>query len=110
MGIRKKSLKHFLEFLREVLKGMVHAISAYLFRIHALENKKTTLGRHASQRVVRTKNNILVYYAFTLAISSATAIVSSSAVLGTNDFKIALTIGPIAPPAVISNEPIIFVV
>lgn len=35
----------FLEFLREVLKGVVRAISAYFFRVHVLENKKATLRR-----------------------------------------------------------------
>ncbi|MFS0689988.1 hypothetical protein AB1K89_12215 [Sporosarcina sp. 179-K 8C2 HS] len=38
-------METFLELLREILKGMVRAVSAYLFRIHVLENKKTTLGR-----------------------------------------------------------------
>lgn len=38
-------METFLEFLREVLKGMVRGISAYLFQTHFLENKKTTLRR-----------------------------------------------------------------
>lgn len=35
----------FLEFLREVLKGIVRAISAYFFQKTFLKNKKTTLRR-----------------------------------------------------------------
>lgn len=38
-------METFLEFLREVLKGIVRAMSAYFFRIHVLEHKKTTLRR-----------------------------------------------------------------
>jgi len=38
-------METFLEFLREVLKGIVHEISAYFFRKNILENKKTTLRR-----------------------------------------------------------------
>ncbi len=38
-------METFLEFLREVLKGIVREISAYFFRKNILENKKTTLRR-----------------------------------------------------------------
>lgn len=38
-------MEKFLEFLWEVLKGMVRGVSAYLFQTQVLENKKTTLGR-----------------------------------------------------------------
>lgn len=46
-------METFLEFLREVLKGIVHEISAYFFRKNILENKKV-----ASKRVVLNQNNI----------------------------------------------------
>ncbi|WP_307257910.1 hypothetical protein [Oikeobacillus pervagus] len=40
-------METFLEFLREVLKGIVREVSAYFFRKNVLENnKKTTLRRH----------------------------------------------------------------
>lgn len=35
----------FLEFLREVLKGLVRAISAHFFQTIFLKNRKTTLCR-----------------------------------------------------------------
>ncbi|MGM7721407.1 hypothetical protein [Metabacillus sp. Hm71] len=38
-------METFLEFLREVMKGIVREVSAYLFRINVLENKKTTPRR-----------------------------------------------------------------
>ncbi len=38
-------METFLEFFREVLKGIVREISAYTFRKNALENKKATLCR-----------------------------------------------------------------
>ena len=38
-------METFLEFLREVLKGIVREISAFFFRKNILENKKTTLRR-----------------------------------------------------------------
>jgi hypothetical protein len=38
-------METFLEFLREVLKGVVREIGAYFFRKNILENKKTTLRR-----------------------------------------------------------------
>ncbi|MDC3416688.1 hypothetical protein [Aquibacillus salsiterrae] len=38
-------METFLEFLREVLKGIVREVSAYFFRKYILENKKTTLRR-----------------------------------------------------------------
>lgn len=39
-------METFLEFLREVLRGMVRELSAYFFRKNVLEYKKTTLRRH----------------------------------------------------------------
>lgn len=36
-------METFLEFLREVLKGIVREVSAQFFRKHVLDNKKTTL-------------------------------------------------------------------
>ncbi|WP_168714500.1 hypothetical protein [Metabacillus litoralis] len=38
-------METFLEILREVLKGIVREISAYIFRKNVLEHKKTTLRR-----------------------------------------------------------------
>ncbi|MCH1625106.1 hypothetical protein [Fredinandcohnia quinoae] len=38
-------METFLEFLREVLKGIVRAISAYFFQKNILEHKKTTPRR-----------------------------------------------------------------
>ncbi|MCG7344785.1 hypothetical protein MHZ92_11620 [Sporosarcina sp. ACRSL] len=38
-------METFLEFLREVFKGMVRGVSANLFQTHVLKNKKTTLRR-----------------------------------------------------------------
>lgn len=35
----------FLEFLREVVKGMIRKVSAYFLRKNVLENRKTTLRR-----------------------------------------------------------------
>ena len=39
-------MEPFLEFLREVLKGVVRELCAYFFRKNILEHKKTTLRRH----------------------------------------------------------------
>lgn len=39
-------MKTFLEFLREVLKGIMREVSAYFFRKNILEHKKTTLRGH----------------------------------------------------------------
>ncbi|MCH1625107.1 hypothetical protein [Fredinandcohnia quinoae] len=39
-------METFLEFLREVLKGIVRAVSAYFFQKNILEHKKTTPRRH----------------------------------------------------------------
>lgn len=41
----RSSLDTFLEFLIEVLKGIVRAISAYLFQKTFLNNEKTTRRR-----------------------------------------------------------------
>ena len=38
-------METFLEFLREVLKGIVREVSAYFFRKTVVENKKTTPRR-----------------------------------------------------------------
>ncbi|WP_171046303.1 hypothetical protein [Lentibacillus cibarius] len=38
-------METFLEFLREVLKGIMRESGAYFFRKNILENKKTTLSR-----------------------------------------------------------------
>jgi hypothetical protein len=38
-------METFLEFLREVLKGMIRKVSAYFLRKNDLENRKTTLRR-----------------------------------------------------------------
>ncbi|MBW8351898.1 hypothetical protein K0H71_21075 [Bacillus sp. IITD106] len=38
-------METFLDFLREVLKGIVRAVSAYFFRKYILEHKKTTQRR-----------------------------------------------------------------
>ncbi|WP_169829340.1 hypothetical protein [Domibacillus antri] len=38
-------METFLEFLREILKGVVRECAAYLFRKNVLEYKKTTLRR-----------------------------------------------------------------
>ena len=53
----------FLEFLKEVLKGIVCAISVYLFQKTFLNNEKTT-RRRSKQRVV-FENNILTTTACT---------------------------------------------
>jgi len=45
-------METFLEFLREVLKGIVREISAYFFRKNILENKKTTLRRRKQELMV----------------------------------------------------------
>jgi hypothetical protein len=39
-------METFLEFMREILKGIVRAVAAYAFRKNVLDNKKTTLRRH----------------------------------------------------------------
>ena len=55
----------FLEFLREVLKGIVREISAYFFRKNILENKKTTLRRRKqSKRKVSVKYCPYSYLSF----------------------------------------------
>ncbi|WP_197032348.1 hypothetical protein [Bacillus sp. UNC41MFS5] len=46
----------FLEFLREVLRGVVRELSAYFFRKNVLENKKTALRRR-KQKGGSHKNN-----------------------------------------------------
>lgn len=38
-------METFLELVREVLKGMVREVTAYLFRKNVLENEKTTRRR-----------------------------------------------------------------
>jgi hypothetical protein len=38
-------METFLELVREVLKGMVREVTAYLFRKNVLENEKTTQRR-----------------------------------------------------------------
>jgi hypothetical protein len=35
-----------LEFIREILKGVVREVAAHVFRKNVLDNKKTTLRRH----------------------------------------------------------------
>ena len=39
-------MDHFPEFLKEVLKGVVRAISAYVFQKTFLNKEKTTPRRH----------------------------------------------------------------
>ena len=39
-------METFLEFLREVLKGIVRAVSAHFFQKTFLKTRKTTLRRH----------------------------------------------------------------
>ena len=50
-------METFFEFSKEVLKGIVRAISAHLFRKTFLDKEKTT--RRRSKRVVFAKNNNL---------------------------------------------------
>ncbi|MBW8351422.1 hypothetical protein K0H71_18555 [Bacillus sp. IITD106] len=38
-------METFLDFLREILKGIVRALSAHFFRKYILEHKKTTPRR-----------------------------------------------------------------
>jgi hypothetical protein len=35
----------FLEFIREILKGIMREVTVYFFRKNVLENRKTTLRR-----------------------------------------------------------------
>ncbi|WP_170007306.1 hypothetical protein [Bacillus fonticola] len=42
-------METFLEFVREILKGAVREIAAFLFRKNVLEDKKTTLRRHKQE-------------------------------------------------------------
>lgn len=44
-----------LEIVREVLKGIVREVSAYLFRKNVLDNKKTTLRRRKQKGGSRKK-------------------------------------------------------
>ena len=48
-------METFLEFLREVLKGIVREISAHFFRKNILENKKTTPRRSKQKGGSRRK-------------------------------------------------------
>ncbi|GAA0317397.1 hypothetical protein GCM10008967_04970 [Bacillus carboniphilus] len=48
-------METFLEFLREVLKGIVREVGAYLFRKNVLGNKKTTLRRRKQKGGFRHK-------------------------------------------------------
>lgn len=50
-------METFLEFFKEVLKGIVRAISAFLFRKTFLERKKTTLRRRKQRGGSHNKNN-----------------------------------------------------
>jgi hypothetical protein len=45
--VRKEviTMETFLDFLKEIMKGMVRAISAHFFQKTFLEKKKTTLRR-----------------------------------------------------------------
>jgi hypothetical protein len=49
-------METFLEFLREVLKGIVRELSAYLFRKGLLENEKTTPRRRKQKDGSREKD------------------------------------------------------
>ncbi|MBE1554204.1 hypothetical protein H4683_001279 [Filibacter limicola] len=49
-------METFLEFLREVLKGIVREISAFFFRKNVLEKKKTTPRRRKQRGGSRNKN------------------------------------------------------
>lgn len=42
-------MKNFLEFVKEVLKGIVRAISAYIFRKTFLDKEKSTRRRDKQQ-------------------------------------------------------------
>ena len=42
-------MKNFLEFVKEVLKGIVRAISAYIFRKTFLDKEKSTRHRDKQQ-------------------------------------------------------------
>ena len=39
-------METFLEIVREISKGILREIAAFLFRKNVLEDKKTTLRRH----------------------------------------------------------------
>jgi hypothetical protein len=45
MGREVIILETILEFIREILKGIVRETTAFFFRKNILENKKTTLRR-----------------------------------------------------------------
>ncbi|GKV66772.1 MULTISPECIES: hypothetical protein [Sporosarcina] len=45
----------FLEFLKEVLKGIMRAISAHFFQKTFLDKKKSTLGRRKHKGGSRNK-------------------------------------------------------
>jgi hypothetical protein len=51
-------METFLEFVREVLKGIVREVSAYFFRKTVVENKKTPRAV-ASKRVVLKENKFV---------------------------------------------------
>jgi hypothetical protein len=48
-------METFLEFLREILKGIVREVSAHFFRKNILENKKTTPRRSKQGGSRKTK-------------------------------------------------------
>ncbi|WP_195892123.1 hypothetical protein [Bacillus niameyensis] len=48
-------METFLEFLREVLKGIVRALSAHFFQRNILEHKKTTQRRRKLKGGFRKK-------------------------------------------------------
>jgi hypothetical protein len=50
-------METFLEFIREVLKGIVRELTAYFFRKHILENKKTTLRRRREATYAAEKDD-----------------------------------------------------
>ena len=49
-------METFLEFLIEILKGIVHEVSAFFFRKNLLEHKKTTLRHHKHEGGSQDKN------------------------------------------------------
>lgn len=49
-------METFLEFVREVLKGIVREVSAYFFRKNVLENKKATPRRRKHKGGSRKSN------------------------------------------------------
>lgn len=65
-------METFLDLIREILRGIVRELSAYIFRRAVIENKKTTRAVGSKRVVLKKIINIDNHHPYGIAVAGST--------------------------------------